>query len=206
MGRQGPRIACLCRQKLQHNATVGAHPVRDKPTERYIPTLRSRTRCAPTGDRAGRYRSALCGSAPCARQTYGAVHRSVAVAHRVRSHRQAGAAGDAARPRFRSSAIRARCAALGCIPCVPSEVVPQRRTSTGRVFPNTMLRALSGHFLWVTFLLGQQKKSDSSGGSRSKRPPRRRRPGDNATTRNRALDDQSSAAAERRRPAPVRRQ
>src|SRR6185369_6384866 len=28
----------------------------------------------------------VCGSAPCARQTYGAVHRSVAVAHRVRSH------------------------------------------------------------------------------------------------------------------------
>ena len=34
-------------------------------------------------------RSALCGSAPCARQTYGAVHRSMAVAHRVRSHRPA---------------------------------------------------------------------------------------------------------------------
>ncbi|MGO4505044.1 MULTISPECIES: hypothetical protein, partial [unclassified Dyella] len=56
--------------------------------------------------------------------------------------------------------------------------------------PNTMLRALSGHFLWVTFdaklvpwdLLGQQKKSDSVGGSRSKRPPRRRHAGDKATT------------------------
>jgi hypothetical protein len=35
-------------------------------------------------------------------------------------------------------------------------------------------RALEGHFLWVTFLLGQQKKSDSSVGRRSKRPPRRR--------------------------------
>jgi len=39
-------------------------------------------------------RSALCGSAPCARQTYGAVHPSVAVAHRVRSHRQAGVAEE----------------------------------------------------------------------------------------------------------------
>ncbi|WP_234918785.1 hypothetical protein, partial [Aeromonas veronii] len=29
---------------------------------------------------------------------------------------------------------------------------------------------LKGHFLWVTFLLGQQKKSDSSVGRRSKRP------------------------------------
>jgi hypothetical protein len=28
----------------------------------------------------------VCGSAPCARQTYGAVRRGVAVAHRVRSH------------------------------------------------------------------------------------------------------------------------
>jgi hypothetical protein len=44
-----------------------------------------------------------------------------------------------------------------------------------------MLQALSGHFLWVTFLLGQQKKSDSVGGSRSKRPPRRRQAGENAT-------------------------
>jgi hypothetical protein len=87
----------------------------------------------------------------------------VAVAHRVRSHRQApGAASSApsvtqgrcaARPRFKSSAIRARCAALGSIPCVPSEVIPLRRTSSVRAYPNTMLRALSGLFLWVTFIL-----------------------------------------------------
>ena len=57
---------------------------------------RSRTRCAPTRGDAGMgladpsCRSALCGSAPGARQTYGAIHRGVAVAHRVRSHRQAG--------------------------------------------------------------------------------------------------------------------
>jgi hypothetical protein len=31
-----------------------------------------------------------------------------------------------------------------------------------------------GHFLWVTFLLGQQKKSDSAFGRRSKRPLRKR--------------------------------
>jgi hypothetical protein len=43
-------------------------------------------------------------------------------------------------------------------------------------------RALEGHFLWVTFLLGQQKKSDSSVGRRSKRPPRRRQPGGNIAT------------------------
>src|SRR5579872_5777341 len=34
--------------------------------------------------------------------------------------------------------------------------------------------SLSGHFLWVTFLLGQQKKSDSAFGRRSKRPLRKR--------------------------------
>jgi hypothetical protein len=37
-----------------------------------------------------------------------------------------------------------------------------------------------GHFLWVTFLLGQQKKSDSSAGRRSKRPLRKRHPCHNA--------------------------
>ena len=31
-----------------------------------------------------------------------------------------------------------------------------------------------GHFLWVTFLLGQQKKSDSAAGRPSKRPLRKR--------------------------------
>jgi len=127
-------------------------PVRDEPTERYIPALRSRTRCAPTRGQPDLYRPALCGSAPCARQTYGAVHHSVAVAHRVRSHRQAkrearhecamrGQGRSTARPRFKSSGIRARCAALGSIPCVPSEVVPSRRASSVRAFPNTMLRA-----------------------------------------------------------------
>ncbi len=34
---------------------------------------------------------------------------------------------------------------------------------------NAMSRGSEGHFLWVTFLLGQQKKSDSSAGRRSKR-------------------------------------
>ena len=170
--------------------------MRDSPTARYAATLRSRTRCAPTRvSHAVAPASALCGSAPCARQPYGAVHRSVAVAHRCAptNKRQARhpignvriQSRCAARPRFKSSAIRARCAALGSIPCVPSEVVPQQRASSVLAYPSTMLRALSGHFLWVTFLLGQQKKSDSSGGSRSKRPPRRRHPGRNATTRNR---------------------
>jgi hypothetical protein len=43
---------------------------------------------------------ALCESAPCARQTYGAEHPGVAVAHRVRSHRQApDAAKDGAMPK-----------------------------------------------------------------------------------------------------------
>jgi hypothetical protein len=125
-------------------------------------------------------------------------------AHRVRSHRQAkrqarhecamhGQGRSAARLRFKSSGIRARCAALCGTRCVPSEVVPSRRASSVRAYPNTMLRALSGHSLWVTFdaklvprdLLGQQEKSDSSGGSRSKRPPRRRHPGGSATTRSR---------------------
>ena len=34
-------------------STVGAHPVRDHPTERYIPAWRSRTGCAPTDKREG---------------------------------------------------------------------------------------------------------------------------------------------------------
>src|SRR6201996_7444496 len=57
-----------------------------------------------------------------------------------------------------------------------------RRTSTVRAYPLAMLRGSRslGHFLWVTFLLGQQKKSDSSVGRRSKRPLRKRHSGDNA--------------------------
>ena len=66
----------------------------------------------------------------------------------------------------------------------PPMGVPPKPSSSIRAYPNTMLRALrsKGHFLWVTFLLGQQKKSDSSGGSRSKRPLRRRHAGGIATT------------------------
>jgi len=41
-GEREQRCALVCR------TTVGAHPVRDKPTERYIPAWRSRTGCAPT--------------------------------------------------------------------------------------------------------------------------------------------------------------
>ncbi len=37
-----------------------------------------------------------------------------------------------------------------------------------------------GHFLWVTFLLGQQKKSDSAAGRQSKRPLRKRQAGGHA--------------------------
>ncbi len=44
----------------------------------------------------------------------------------------------------------------------------------------------SGHFHWVTFLLGQQKKSDSASGRRSKRPLRRRHAGGNARSGPRA--------------------
>jgi hypothetical protein len=117
----------------------------------------------------------------------------------------------AARPRFKSSAILARCAALGSIPCVPSEVVPQQRASSVRAYPSTMLRALSGHSLWVTFdaklvprdLLGQQEKSDSVGGSRSKRPPRRRHPCGNATTRNRGSGSRPAPGRRRRRNVPA---
>ena len=62
---------------------------------------------------------------------------------------------------------------------------PAQRTSTVQVCPLAMLRGLcsEGHFLWVTFLLGQQKKSDSSVGRRSKRPLRKRHAGGNATTK-----------------------
>ena len=104
----------------------------------YTSALRSRTRCAPTREHAGLLtadhgcRPAICGSAPCARQTYGAVHPGGTVAHRVRSHRQAGVAKErrdapsrcAARPGFKSSAIRARCAALGGTSVYPRRLSP----------------------------------------------------------------------------------
>jgi hypothetical protein len=48
--------------------------------------------CARLGSQIESDGRPFCGSAPCARQTYRAVHPGVAVAHRVRSHRQAGAA------------------------------------------------------------------------------------------------------------------
>ena len=69
--------------------------VRDQPTERQTHALRSRTSALlqvgrmPGDSRSRPPLSFFCGSAPCARQTYGAIHRSAAVAHRVRSHRQA---------------------------------------------------------------------------------------------------------------------
>jgi len=40
--------------------------------------------------------------------------------------------------------------------------------------------SFQGHFLWVTFLLGQQKKSDSAAGRPSKRPLRKRHAGETA--------------------------
>ena len=40
-----------------------------------------------------------------------------------------------------------------------------------------------GHFLWVTFLLGQQKKSDSAAGRPSKRPLRKRHAGGRSSIR-----------------------
>ncbi|GAB2810077.1 hypothetical protein GCM10027021_38540 [Dyella kyungheensis] len=92
--------------------------MRDKPTERYIPAWRSCTSAlpqkkthtfprAPPLSQAGRGRSGCialtgyCGSAPCARQAYGAIHPNVAVAHRVRSHRRA-------RRQFKPSALAPR--------------------------------------------------------------------------------------------------
>jgi hypothetical protein len=112
------------------------------------------------------------------------------VAHRVRSHRQASmptrpAKADAQRGPALSPQRFGRVAQRMAVPAVwpPMEGL-QQPSSGARAYPSTMLRALSGHSLWVTFLLGQQEKSDSSGGSRSKRPPRRRhaglkaRPGD----------------------------
>src|SRR5580704_602415 len=87
-----------------------------------------------------------------------------------------------------------------------------RRTSTVRAYPLAMLRGSrsEGHFLWVTFLLGQQKKSDSSVGRRSKRPPRRRHPGGSAEARKREKREKrrlrlwmtSFAVVKRFRPAP----
>src|SRR6201996_5617301 len=62
---------------------------------------------------------------------------------------------------------------------------PAQRASTVQAYPLAMLRGSrsEGHFLWVTFLLGQQKKSDSSVGRRSKRPPRRRHAGESTATK-----------------------
>jgi hypothetical protein len=100
------------------------------------------------------------------------------------------ARGDAKRATALSPQRFGRVAQRIEVPAVwPPMGVPQQPSSSVRACPSTMLRALSGHFLWVTFdaklvprdLLGQQKKSDSVGGSRSKRPPRRRHPGLKAT-------------------------
>ena len=85
----------------------------------------------------------------------------------------------AARLRFKSSAIRARCAALRSTRCGASHGCSATTIlkRSGLSQHDAASPCSSGHFLWVTFLLGQQKKSDSSGGSRSKRPPRRRHAG-----------------------------
>jgi|GEM_PF-3381052 len=82
----------------------------------------------------------------------------------------------AARLRFKSSAIRARCAALRSTRCVASHgcSAPTSLKRSGLSQHDAASLCSEGHSLWVTFLLGQQEKSDSSGGSRSKRPPRRR--------------------------------
>ncbi len=174
--------------------------------------------------------AAICGSAPCARRPRWGVPLRRFVAHRVRSHRQAStptrlAKADAQRGPALSPQRFGRVAQRIEVPAVwPPMGGPQQPSSGARAYPSTMLRALSGHFLWVTFdaklvpwdLLGQQKKSDSSGGSRSKRPPRRRHAGLRATieahshwipafagmtskTGRRQVDEQG-ASAPRRRP------
>ncbi|MET3651720.1 hypothetical protein ABIC75_001442 [Dyella japonica] len=81
-----------------------------------------------------------------------------------------------ARLRLKSSAIRARCAVLRSARCGASHGCPATTIlkRSGLSQHDAASLCSEGHFLWVTFLLGQQKKSDSSGGSRSKRPPRRR--------------------------------
>jgi hypothetical protein len=155
------------------NPSVGAHPVRDKPAQRYIPTPRSRTSALLQGvshavaaiQFCDRY---FCGSAPCARQTYGAVHPSVAVAHRVRSHRQAPSAASsapsvtqsrcAARPRLKSSAIRVRCAALGSTHCVPSEVVPLDAPRAFGLIPARCCGRYQAIFFGLLFFWASKRK------------------------------------------------
>ena len=81
-----------------------------------------------------------------------------------------------ARLRFKSSAIRARCARRRSTRCAASHGCSATTIlkRSGLSQHDAASPCSEGHSLWVTFLLGQQEKSDSSGGSRSKRPPRRR--------------------------------
>jgi hypothetical protein len=128
---------------------VEAHPVRDKPTERYTAAWLSRTGCAPTDK-------------PSARRDTSARCAAKAEAQR----------GSALSPqRFGRVAQRMKyplCTLGGC----PTTTHLKRSGLSQHDAAGVL-----GHSLWVTFLLGQQEKSDSSGGSRSKRPPRRRHAG-----------------------------
>jgi hypothetical protein len=132
---------------------VGAHPVRDKPTERYT-------------QRGCRAQGALPQTSP---------PPGAARVRHVRAKADAQR-GPALSPQ-RHGALRSAwnyplCSGGGCqaTTCLKRSGLSLRNAASS-----------SGHSLWVTFLLGQQEKSDSSGGSRSKRPPRRRHAGLEAT-------------------------
>ncbi len=73
-----------------------------------------------------------------------------------------------------------RLGALRCSRCVSPWAAPylSDHARQARIPRNAM--SFLGHFLWVTFLLGQQKKSDSAAGRQSKRPLRKRHPSETA--------------------------
>jgi len=64
----------------------------------------------------------------------------------------------AARPRFKSSAIRARCAALGSIPCVPSEVVPSDAPRAFGLIPARCCGRYQAIFFGLLFFWASKRK------------------------------------------------
>ena len=85
---------------------------------------------------------------------------------------------------FKPSSLRRVAKRMELAPCVAAEVANQRSglDRSGLSLRNATSPCSEGHFLWVTFLLGQQKKSDSASGRRSKRPLRKRQPSGKTAT------------------------
>jgi hypothetical protein len=127
---QGRRQACGWRIDVAGWLFVGAHPVRDKPTERYTPAWLSRTGCAPTDKRQAR--------------------------HKVR---HLWPKADAQRGPALSPQRFGRVAQRTEVPAVwPPMGVPQQPSSNAQAYPSTMLRALWAIFFGLLFFWASKRK------------------------------------------------